>query len=50
MKILAFDQALRQSGYCLFEDGKPTKWGLINPKPKNADVQTALVSLRRQFR
>lgn len=50
MKILAFDQALRQSGYCLFEDGKPVKWGLINPKPKNADVQTALVSLRRQFR
>lgn len=50
MKILALDQALRQSGYCLFEDGKPVKWGIINPKPKSADVITALISIRRQFR
>lgn len=50
MKILAMDQALRASGWCILEDDKPQKWGVINPQPKSADVQLALVSIRRQFR
>ena len=48
--VLACDQALRMSGYCIFEDGKPMIWDTITPIPKSADVPTALKSIRRQFR
>ena len=48
-KILAFDQAANITGWSLWEDGKPIKWGIITPQPKNLKEGKRLSSLRTQF-
>ena len=48
--VLACDQALRMSGYCIFKDNNPAIWDIISPTPKSSDIPIALKSIRRQFR
>lgn len=48
-KVLSFDQAANQSGWCYWENEKPIEWGLIQPSPKSAKDGTRLNSLYKQF-
>lgn len=41
MKLLAFDQSSKKSGFCLLEDGKYVQSGLID-KHKIADINTRI--------
>ena len=41
MKLLAFDQSSKKSGWCLVEDGKYVKSGIID-KHKIADIDTRI--------
>lgn len=41
MKLLAFDQSSTKSGFCLIEDGKYVKSGIID-KSKIADIDTRI--------
>lgn len=34
-RVLSLDQASLNTGYCVFEDGKPIKWGLIQASDKD---------------
>jgi Holliday junction resolvasome RuvABC endonuclease subunit len=49
VKFLSIDQAATASGWSYWEDGKPIKWGVVYPSPKNAKDGTRLTSLRKQF-
>jgi Holliday junction resolvasome RuvABC endonuclease subunit len=49
MKILSMDQAANATGWSVWENEKPIKWGVIYPSPKNAKDGLRLTSLRRQF-
>lgn len=49
--VLSFDQAANVSGWSFWENpNKPTKWGVIKPKPSGVIGGERLTSLRGQFR
>jgi len=46
INFISIDQAAAASGYCVWEDSKPIKWGVIKPSPQSLRGGARLRSIR----
>lgn len=49
MNFLSIDQSANASGWCYWENNKPSMWGVIYPSPKSAKGGRRLANLRDSF-